>query len=182
MNRPMNVLRNFVLALHKMLIMISIPENKVLKQTRKTHGTGLQLTLFCLLSLGSCTTDSLAGDAQQEVLAAHEKRRIATLDGDATVVASMMTNDLTFTHANAVVETKEQFVDALKSQRLRYKTLMDEDQQVRVHGSTGVVSGTCHIVVDASGTEYDLRVAFTELWVREADAWRMMLWHATEVN
>lgn len=154
----------------------------MLRAIRKTLSTRLQLSLLCLLSLGSCKTDSLTEDAQQEVLAAHEKRRIATLNGDATIVASMMTNDLTFTHANAVVETKDQFIDALKSQTLRYKTLTDEDQQVRVNGSTGVVSGTCHIVVDASGTEYDLRVVFTELWAKEADTWRMMLWHATEVN
>jgi ketosteroid isomerase-like protein len=120
-------------------------------------------------------------DAQQEVFAAHEKRRIATLNGDANIVASMMTDDLTFIHANAVVETKEQFIDALKTRRLQYKTLTDEDRQVRVNGTTGVVSGTVHIVVDASGMEYDLRVLFTELWVKEGDAWRMMLWHATEV-
>jgi ketosteroid isomerase-like protein len=80
------------------------------------------------------------------------------------------------------VETKEQFVDALQTQRLQYKTLTDEDRQIRVNGNTGVVSGTVHIVVDASGTEYDLRVVFTELWVKEGDTWKMMLWHATEVQ
>jgi ketosteroid isomerase-like protein len=94
----------------------------------------------------------------------------------------MMTDDLTFTHANAVVETKEQFVDALETRRLQYKTLTDEELQVRVNGTTGVVSGTVHIVVDASGTEYDLRVLFTELWAKEGDTWQMMLWHATEVQ
>jgi hypothetical protein len=94
----------------------------------------------------------------------------------------MMTDDLTFTHANAVVETKDQFVEALETRKLQYKTLTDEDRQLRVNGSTGVVSGTCHIVVDASGTEYDLRARFTELWVKQGDTWRMMLWHATQVQ
>jgi ketosteroid isomerase-like protein len=121
-------------------------------------------------------------DVLQEVLAAHEKRRVATLNGDANAVASMMTDDLTFTHANAIVETKEQFVDALRTRKLQYKALTDEDRQVRVHGSTGVVSGTCRILVDASGTEIDIRVRFTELWVKEGDNWRMMLWHATTVQ
>ena len=93
----------------------------------------------------------------------------------------MITDDLTFTHANAVVETKEQFIDALESERLQYKTLNDEDLQVRLIGTTGVVSGTVHIVVDASGTEYDLSVLFTELWVKEDDTWKMILWHATEI-
>jgi hypothetical protein len=42
---------------------------------------------------------------------------------------------------------------------------------VRVHGDAGIVSGTCRIVVTASGKDIDIRVRFTELWVKElADA------------
>ncbi|WP_168191381.1 MULTISPECIES: nuclear transport factor 2 family protein [Antarcticibacterium] len=152
-----------------------------MKDKFKIQVTRLVLTLLCLGAVLSCTNNEQPNDAQQEVLAAHEKRRTATLNGDANTVASMMTDDLTFKHANAVVEKKEQFIDALESQKLLYKTLTDEDLQVRVNGTTGVVSGTVHIVVDASGTEYDLRVLFTELWVKENDTWKMMLWHATEI-
>lgn len=97
---------------------------------RRMSVTGLMATLLCLVSLWSCTTNVQTDDAQQEVLTAHEKRRLATLNRDANTVASMMTDDLTFTHANAVVETKEQFVDALKTLKLQYKTLTDEDLQV----------------------------------------------------
>ena len=122
-----------------------------------------------------------ATDAEQAVLDAHEKRRTATLAGDAAAVGSMMTDDLTFTHANAVVETKAEFLDALKTGRYQYKSLTDEERGVRVHGDTGIVSGTCRIVVTAGGKDIDIRVRFTELWVKEAGAWRMVLWHATNV-
>jgi ketosteroid isomerase-like protein len=158
-------------------------KRKISKKVCRFRVTGLLSILLSLLVVLSCTTNNeQTNDAYQEVLEAHEERRVATLNGDANTVASMMTDDLTFTHANAVVETKEQFVDALETGRLQYKTLTDEDLQVRVTGTTGVVSGTVHIVVDASGTEYDLRVLFTELWVKEDDTWKMMLWHATEVQ
>ena len=123
-----------------------------------------------------------SNDTQQEVFEAHDKRRVATLNSDANTVASMMTDDLTFTHANAVVENKTQFIEALKTRRLQYQDLTDEDITVRVHGSTGVVSGICRILVDASGTMIDIRVEFTELWVKEQESWKMMLWHATEVK
>lgn len=121
-------------------------------------------------------------DAQEAVFAAHEKRRLATLNGEADTVDSMMTDDLTFTHANAVVENKEQFIEALESRRLQYQAITDEDTLVRVHGNTGVVSGTCRILVDASGTLIDIRVRYSELWVKESETWKMLLWHATEVN
>ena len=95
---------------------------------------------------------SAADATEQAVLAAHEKRRNATLAGDAAAVGSMMTDDLTFTHANAAVETKAEFLDALKTGRYQYKSLTDEERGVRVHGDTGIVSGTCRIVVTAGRT------------------------------
>ncbi|MCH7415419.1 nuclear transport factor 2 family protein [Belliella sp. R4-6] len=157
-------------------------ERKISRDKRMKYSAGVLLTFLCFVSFYSCTTDMKTDEEKQNVLAAHEQRRSATLNGDANTVASMMTDDLTFTHANAVLESKEQFVEALETQRLQYRALTDEDVQVRVNGSTGVVSGTVHIVVEAAGTEYDLRVLFTELWVKEGNSWKMMLWHATEVQ
>ena len=93
----------------------------------------------------------------------------------------MMTDDLTFMHANAAVETKAEFLDALKTGRYKYQSLTDEEHRVRVHGDTGIVSGTCRILVTASGKDIDIRVGFTELWVKERGAWRMVLWQATQV-
>ena len=161
---------------------MDIMERTIFKEILSPRNTMFVTTLLCVACLYSCTTPLQTDNAPQEVLAAHEKRRLATLNGDANAVAALMTDDLTFTHANAVVETKEQFVDALRTRKLQYKALTDEDTQVRVHGSTGVVSGTCRILVDASGTEIDIRVRFTELWVKESETWRMMLWHATTVQ
>lgn len=120
-------------------------------------------------------------NAKEEVFAAHEKRRLATINGEAKTVDSMMTDDLTFTHANAVVENKAQFIEALETRRLQYQAITDEDTLVRIHGDTGVVSGTCRILVDASGTLIDIRVRYSELWVKEDGNWKMLLWHATEV-
>jgi hypothetical protein len=94
---------------------MDITKRTISKDIRRIRVTGLLATLLCVVFVLSCTTNNeQTNDAQQEVLAAHEKRRIATLNGDANTVASMMTDDLTFTHANAVVETKEQFIDALQ--------------------------------------------------------------------
>jgi ketosteroid isomerase-like protein len=159
-----------------------IPEKMNLLSNLSLGNTVWLVSILATVLTISCSGPEGTEDPEKEVLAAHEKRRVATLEGDAGTVASLMTDDLTFTHANAVVETKEQFVDALQTRRLQYKALTDEDRQIRVNGSTGVVSGTCRILVDASGTEIDIRVRFSELWVKEGEAWRMMLWHATEAQ
>ena len=142
----------------------------------------LVITLLAAAFWYLCMSPATAAEtSEQAVLAAHEQRRTATLAADAAEVGSMMTDDLTFTHANGVVESKAQFLDALETGRLKYKTLTDEERQVRVHGDAGIVSGTCRIVVTASGTEFDIRMLFTELWVKKGTAWQMVLWHATNL-
>ena len=83
----------------------------------------LSTLLAIAWSMRWAATASAADATEQAVLAAHEKRRDATLAGDAAAVGSMMTDDLTFTHANAVVETKAEFLDALKTGRYQYKSL-----------------------------------------------------------
>ena len=72
-----------------------------------------------------------ADDTEQVVLTAHERRRAATLAGDVAALDSMMTDDLTFMHANAAVETKAEFLDALKTGRYKYQSLTDEEHRVR---------------------------------------------------
>lgn len=135
----------------------------------------LLVSTFCYLAASSA---SATETSKQAVLADHEARRMATLSGEADELGVMMTEDFTFTHPNGLVESKAQFLDALKTGKLKYETLTYEENQVRIHGDTGIVSGTAHIVVNASGTIFDVRVVFTELWVKKGDAWKMVLWHA----
>ena len=123
----------------------------------------------------------VANDPGQSVLAAHERRRAATLAADVKALDRMMTDDLTFMHPNAAVDTKAQFLNAVKTGRYRYKSITDEERRVRVHGDAGIVSGRCHILITAAGTDVDIRVAFTELWVKKGRAWKMVLWQATQV-
>jgi hypothetical protein len=72
------------------------------------------------------------GNTEKEVLAAHERRLAATLAGDAAALESMMTDDLTFMHPDATVETKAQFIDGVRTKRYQYRSLTDEARQVRV--------------------------------------------------
>ena len=57
-----------------------------------------------------------------------------------------------------------------------------DDRRVRLHGdATAIVSGTCRVQVTSSGRDLDLRLRFTELYVKQAGAWKMALWQSTRV-
>jgi ketosteroid isomerase-like protein len=145
------------------------------------------LPLAAAATLAACAprpapTAEAAAGAEQGVLAAHEQRQAATLAADVAALDSIMTADLTFTHANGVEESKAEFLGALRTGRLQYRSITDEERRVRVHGDAAVVSGTCRLVVTASGAPIDIRVRFTELWTQEGGPWRMVLWHAAPVS
>jgi ketosteroid isomerase-like protein len=126
------------------------------------------------------TAASAAASSEKEVVAAHERRLAATLAADAGALDTMMTDDLTFTHPDGTVETKTQFIEAVRTKRYQYRSLTDEERQIRVHGKTGIVSGVSRIVLTVGAQDIDVRVAFTELWVKKGKTWRMVVWHATQ--
>ena len=82
-------------------------------------GAGRIVTTLLVIawSVLSAAPTWAADDTEQVVLTAHERRRAATLAGDVAALDSMMTDDLTFMHANAPLETKAEFLDALKTGR-----------------------------------------------------------------
>jgi uncharacterized protein (TIGR02246 family) len=144
--------------------------------TRRT----VPAVLGMMLAVAAGAAAARAGDAEA-VLAAHDKRIAATVAGDVAAVASMMTDDLTYTHSSGVVESKAEFLAGLKSGKYVYREISAPDRRVRVHGDAAIVSGPCHVVIEPGGKRTDLELYFTELYVKEAGRWRMALWHSTRL-
>ena len=122
-----------------------------------------------------------AGDAEQAVLAAHDKRIAVTIAGDVGALAAMMTDDLTYTHSSGVEESKAEFLEGLKNGKYVYREITPRGRKVRVHGDTAIVSGPCHVVIEPGGKRTELDLYFTELYVKETGQWRMALWQSTRL-
>ena len=133
------------------------------------------------LVVGSSAVAAKAGDIEQAVLAAHDRRIAATVAADVAALAAMMTDDLTYTHSSAATETKAEFLDGLKSGRYVYREIAPPGRKVRVHGDAAIVSGPCHVVIEPGGKRADIDLYFTEVYVKEGGQWRMALWHSTRL-
>lgn len=124
---------------------------------------------------------ALAADAPQAVLAAHDARIAATIKGDVAALGAMMTDDLSYTHSSGVTETKAEFLEGLKGGKYLYRAIDAPKRRVRVHGDSALVSGPAHIVIEPGGKRTDIDLYFTEVYVKEAGAWRMALWQSTRL-
>ena len=135
-----------------------------------------------LLSVLGASATASAGDVETAVLAAQDKRIALTIASDVPGLAAAMSDDLTYTHSNANVETKAEFLEAIRSGRSRYKSVTFDDRRVRLHGdATAIVSGTCRVQVTSGGRDLDIRLRFTELYVKQGGAGKMALGQSTRV-
>jgi hypothetical protein len=57
---------------------------------------------------------------EDAVLAAQDKRVALTVAADTTGLGAMMTDDLTYTHSNANVDTKAAFLETIGSGKSKY--------------------------------------------------------------
>ena len=138
------------------------------------------LVLATTLAAGAAVA-ARAGEVEQAVLAAHDRRIAATTGGDLGALAAMMTDDLTYTHSSGVEETKAEFLDALKNGKYVYREITPRDRKVRIHGNAAIVSGPCHVVIEPGGKRTEIDLYFTELYVKEGGRWRMALWQSTRL-
>jgi ketosteroid isomerase-like protein len=129
----------------------------------------------------ACAAAARAAGPEQDVLAAQDKRVALTIAADTAALGAMMTDDLTYTHSSANVDSKADFLEALRSGKAKYKSLSFDERRVRLHGDVAIVSGTCRVQVTSGGKDLDLKLRFTELYAKQAGAWKMALWHSTRV-
>ena len=123
-----------------------------------------------------------AGEEGKAALEAQDRRWALTAGGDLDELDALLTDDMNYTHSSAAVDTKTQFIDSLRSGRVRYVSLEPEGERaVRVYGDAAVVQGVAHVLVKVPDRDIDVRLRFTEMYVKQGGAWKMALWHSTRV-
>src|SRR5690606_8719508 len=75
--------------------------------------------LLVLFALG--VSRLAAASLQEDVRAADTRRVMATIAGDADRVAELLSDDLRYGHADGRVQTKDEFLAAVRSSRMRYE-------------------------------------------------------------
>jgi ketosteroid isomerase-like protein len=86
-----------------------------------------------------------------------------------------------YVHSSGSLETKEQFLDTLRSGRLRYKRIAPEDTRVKLSGSLALVTGRSSIDVEREGKPQSFRVRFTAAYEKAGGSWRLTAWQTTRL-
>jgi hypothetical protein len=94
---------------------------------------------------------------------------------------SVLDDRLMFVHSNGWVETKSEFIQDIKSGKLRYSNIQVLESSVRMYSSTAIVTGKGQFKVELDGKLLELTLSYTEVYVQKNGKWVLASRHANRM-
>src|SRR5437016_6437828 len=117
-----------------------------------------------------------AQPSAREVREFQAKRFAAMTRGDVAGVADCLGDDLTYTHSGGDTETKTQFLETLRTERIKYEQIKPADVAVRLYGEAAIATGRSTMHVRTAGQAQTFQIRFVEVDVMRGGRWEMVVW------
>jgi len=101
---------------------------------------------------------------------------------DTGTLAHLLGPDLTYTHTDGAENTRAEFLRLLASGALRYVSIAPEAREVRVFGSSAVVTGRSAMRVEAEGQAHAFRIRYLAVYRRDTRGWELIAWQSTHLT
>lgn len=120
-------------------------------------------------------------EALRRLYEADDERYRAMQANDADALAPLFAEDLVYTHSSAVVDNKQQYLDAVREKRMRYLAAQRHDAVVRLYGPVAVMHGRVIMQVETPDGKKDLHNLFQAVWVERDERWLLASWASTVI-
>lgn len=134
-----------------------------------------RVTVLLLILFGCATAKT------SDVRATHDARFKAMIAGDVAALSPLLADDLVYVHSAAELETKQQFLERLRSGAMRYRSIEPTETVVRTYGTVAVVNGRAKMKVTNNGADRDVDLRYTAVYRFGDDAWQLVSWQSTRV-
>jgi hypothetical protein len=94
----------------------------------------------------------------------------------------LLHDELLYIHSNGLVETKQEMLQNNQSGELTYISVKTDSLQVRMINSTAIVTGEGLFNGVINETRFEARLLFTEVYIRQNDAWKLISRHANQLR
>ena len=138
------------------------------------------LTLASALTIGTAimgVAGSTAANAceSDDLLAAVEAYRKAMVDGNGAKLLEMSDDDMSFGHANGVVQTKVEFVKTVVDKTEVFNSIKLYDHSLHVVGDLGIARHTFEADLVFQGKNLQLVLNIVQTWKKQEGRWRLFL-------
>lgn len=137
----------------------------------------LTAALLMLTTSAWAQTDKV----ESQVLQAEKDRFAAMVKADRAALEKILADDLTYTHSNALFESKEQFIKSVTGGTIDYVSVVpsESDWKVRVNGNTAIVNGVAAVNVIDHGKDLKFKLRFTTVHTNRGGTWQLQAWQST---
>jgi hypothetical protein len=132
-------------------------------------------TLAALL-LVTCTLQ--AQSPADKVNELHKQKFQWLINGNADSVQALLADEVSYIHSNGWVQNRQDVLDDMKSKKLVYKNIDIETSNVTMHGNTALVTGRGVFIGTLNGTDYSVKLLYTEVYVSINNRWRFAARHS----
>jgi hypothetical protein len=137
--------------------------------------------ILLFVSQASTSPDASATPRPQESL--EELQQVlakAWVAGDRATIERVIGPDWTTTGPDGTVRTREQVLGEIFETRVhRIQQMAIDGVEVRLFGEAAVVSGRTHALGEFDGQRYDVRIRFTDVFIRRRGQWQAVASHAS---
>lgn len=141
---------------------------------RRKLGWGGSLALLAVVAGAASSTEALA-DSTGDVLSAIEEYRKAMVDGNGARLLEMSADDMSFGHANGVVQTKVEFVKTVVDKVEVFHKIKLYDHSIRVSGDLAIARHTFDADVFFQGKDQNFLLSIVQTWKKEDGRWRLLV-------
>ena len=141
-------------------------------------------TMSCAIiavSLSACAHQQFAA-IEQQILALEHERQQAQLHGDWQTIQRLNAPDFTEVGADGSMRTGMQNSQAMRSGAVKFDSIEHSGQQVRIFGSTAIVTGVVRRTGSYAGTPFQQHLRYVRVYVRSGGSWRTVFAQNTRVE
>ena len=120
---------------------------------------------------------------RESLLRADDLRYALTCSSDADALEKLLTDDFTYTHNAGYTDDRHSYVNRIRTGGVFYTDGGRVSENLRIHGSTGIMTGHMRMVANVPGQAIQLDNIFLAVWLfGEEHGWRLAAWSSTSRN
>jgi hypothetical protein len=138
------------------------------------------LVLFLLISLpffSQTKKDKIA----HHIIALHQKKFDFMISKQFDSLSLILDADLKYIHSNGWVESKEDLLANLKSDKLVYKQVLVSETKVTLTNHVAIVSGKGLFSVILENVKIEIPLMYSEIYVKKRGNWLLLHRHANKL-
>jgi len=139
----------------------------------------IAISIACWLTPGKA---QVTGGTDKEIRDLEAQRFHAMEKGDVETLERIISDDLIYTHANGLRQSKFDVIGVLGSSDMKYESITAYDVRVRIYNDTAIVAGRASIHIKAHGGGGSFEICYLDVYVKQEGRWQMVAWQSSRIE